>query len=60
VGITLPPSVSRMSRQCRILSMSGSGFLATDPAARVRFSELPDFLRSIGPGTGSTQPREYI
>jgi hypothetical protein len=25
----------------------------------VRFPELPDFLRSSGSGTGSTQPREY-
>jgi hypothetical protein len=34
-------------------------FLATDPEVRVRFSVLPDFLRSNGSGTGSTQPREY-
>jgi hypothetical protein len=26
--------------------------------SRVRFSALPDFLRSGGSGTGSTQPRE--
>jgi hypothetical protein len=26
---------------------------------RVRFLTLPDFLRSSGSGTGSTQPREY-
>jgi hypothetical protein len=26
---------------------------------RVRFSALPDFLRSSGSGTGSTQPLEY-
>jgi hypothetical protein len=25
----------------------------------VRFPTLPDFLRSSGSGTGSTQPREY-
>jgi hypothetical protein len=25
----------------------------------VRFTALPDFLRSSGPGTGSSQPREY-
>jgi hypothetical protein len=30
-----------------------------DPEARVRFPELPVFLRSSGSGTGSTQPREY-
>jgi hypothetical protein len=27
--------------------------------ARVRFPALPDFLRSSGSGTGSSQPREY-
>jgi hypothetical protein len=32
---------------------------ATHPEARVRFPELPDFLRSDLSGTGSTQPREY-
>jgi hypothetical protein len=36
-----------------------SELLATDPEVRVRFAELPDFLRSSGPGTRSTQPREY-
>jgi hypothetical protein len=25
----------------------------------IRFPALPDFLRSSGSGTGSTQPREY-
>jgi hypothetical protein len=34
-----------------------SEFLATDPEARVRFLALPK--KSIGSGTGSTQPREY-
>jgi hypothetical protein len=33
-------------------------FLATDIEVRVRFPALPDFLRSSGFGTGSTQPRE--
>jgi hypothetical protein len=36
-----------------------SEFLATDPEVRVGFPEPPDFLRSSGSGTGSTQPREY-
>jgi hypothetical protein len=27
--------------------------------SRIRFPALPDFLRSSGSGTGSTQPREY-
>jgi hypothetical protein len=34
-------------------------FLAADPEVRVLFPALPDFLRSSGSGTGSTQPREY-
>jgi hypothetical protein len=38
---------------------SGQEFLATDPEARVRFPALPDFLRSSGSRTVSTQPREY-
>jgi hypothetical protein len=29
------------------------------PEVRVRFPALPNFLRSNGTGTGSTQPREY-
>jgi hypothetical protein len=37
----------------------GSEFLFTDPEVRVRFPALPDFMRSSGSGTGSTQPREY-
>jgi hypothetical protein len=32
--------------------------LATDPEARVGFPALPDFMRSNGCATGSTQPRE--
>jgi hypothetical protein len=36
-----------------------SEFLATDRELQVRFPALPDFLRSSGSGTGSTQPREY-
>jgi hypothetical protein len=35
-----------------------SEFLATDPEVWGRFPALPDFLRSSGSGTGSTQPRE--
>jgi hypothetical protein len=36
-----------------------SEFLAADPEVRVRFPALPDFLRSSGSGTGSTQRRGY-
>jgi hypothetical protein len=36
-----------------------SEFLAKDPEILVRFSTLPDFLRSSGSGTESTQPSEY-
>jgi hypothetical protein len=39
------------------------GLVTRDPGYRsrgpVRFPALPDFLRSSGSGTGSTQPREY-
>jgi hypothetical protein len=28
------------------------GFLAIDPEVRIRFPELPDFLRNSGSGTG--------
>jgi hypothetical protein len=38
----------------------GQEFLATDPEVQVRFSAIPELLRSSGSGTGSTQPREYI
>jgi hypothetical protein len=41
------------------LPLQWSEFLATDPEVRVRFPALPDFLRSSGSGTGSTQSREY-
>jgi hypothetical protein len=33
-------------------------FLATDPEVWVQFPALPGFLRSSGPGTGTTQPCE--
>jgi hypothetical protein len=36
-----------------------SEFLAADLDVRIRFPALPDFLRSIGSGTGSTQPCDY-
>jgi hypothetical protein len=35
------------------------GLVATDPGVRVQFPALPDFLKSSGSGTGSTQPRKY-
>jgi hypothetical protein len=35
-----------------------SEFQTADPGVRVRFPALPDFHRSSGSGTGSTQPRE--
>jgi hypothetical protein len=37
---------------------SGQSFWLQIQRSRVRFSALPDFLRSSGSGTGSTQPRE--
>jgi hypothetical protein len=36
-----------------------SEFLVTDREVQIRFSALPDFLRSNGSGTGSTQPHDY-
>jgi hypothetical protein len=39
--------------------MGPSGFLDTDPEVQVLFPALPQFLRSSGSGTGSTQSREY-
>jgi hypothetical protein len=38
---------------------SSGQFLATDPEIQFQFPTVPDFLRSSGSGTGSTQPREY-
>jgi hypothetical protein len=35
-----------------------SEFLTTDSEGLVQFPSLPDFLRSSGSGTGSTQPRD--
>jgi hypothetical protein len=37
-----------------------SELLATDPEVWVRLPVLPDFLRSSGSGTGSSQPRSTI
>jgi hypothetical protein len=37
---------------------SGQSSLLQIQRSRVRFTALPDFLRSSRPGTGSTQPRE--
>jgi hypothetical protein len=38
---------------------SSQEFLDIDPEVRFRFPAPPDFLKSSGSGTGSTQPREY-
>jgi hypothetical protein len=40
------------------LLSSGQSFWLQIQRSRVRLSELPDFLRSSGSGTGFTQPRE--
>jgi hypothetical protein len=42
-----------------LASMYRSFAFATDPEVRVRFPALPDFLRSSGSETGSTQPHEF-
>jgi hypothetical protein len=41
-----------------LLRSSGHSFWLQIQRSRVRFSALPDFLRSSESGTGSTQPRE--
>jgi hypothetical protein len=46
-------------RNLVFFSMTASAVLTTDPEVGVRFPALPDFQRSSGSGTGSTQPREY-
>jgi hypothetical protein len=46
--------VTDLLKKCAKSSSSDS-----DPEVRVRFPALPDFLRSSGSGTGSTQPRGY-
>jgi hypothetical protein len=54
------PSI--ISRSLLFHCLSGRAvrdFLSTDPEIRVRFLALPDFLRSSGSGTESTQPRQY-
>ena len=40
------------------LRSSGQSFWLQIKRSRVRSPALPDFLSSIGSGTGSTQPRE--
>ena len=40
------------------LLSSGQSFWLQIQRSRVRSPALPDFLRSSGSGTGSTQPRE--
>jgi hypothetical protein len=42
----------------RMDRLSGLVVLATDPEVWVRSAALPDFLRSSGSGTESTQPSE--
>jgi hypothetical protein len=41
-----------------LLWSSGQSFWLQIQRSQVRFPALPDFLRSSGSGTGSTQPRE--
>jgi hypothetical protein len=52
-------SVYELREVCRPMRYQVMGFLATDPEVRVRFPALPDFPKSSGSGTGSTQTREY-
>jgi hypothetical protein len=52
-------SASNRSTKLMFLESRTRPAAATDPEVRVRFPVLPDFLRSSGSETGSTQPREY-
>jgi hypothetical protein len=54
-----PSNIVRLASKYTASVVWWSEFLATDPEVLVRFPALPDFLRSSGSGTGSTQPREY-
>jgi hypothetical protein len=56
--VTSVPSIYIVMKSVPLWS-SGHEFLATDPGTWARFPALPDFLRSSGPRTRSTQPREY-
>jgi hypothetical protein len=47
-----------INERCPPLWSSGQSFWLQIQRSRVRFPALPDFLRSSGSGTGSTQPRE--
>jgi hypothetical protein len=49
----------KFSCQAACAIIIDSEFLASDPVVRVPFPAPPNFLRSSGSGTGSTQPREY-
>jgi hypothetical protein len=53
------PATNRLCSFSPSLCSSGQEFQATDPEVRIRFPALPEFLRSSGSGTGSTEPREY-
>jgi hypothetical protein len=65
ITLCIPLKVNRRFREIYWLTFCGlrlslwSEFVATDPEVLVRFPALPDFLRTRGSGTGSTQPREY-
>jgi hypothetical protein len=48
----------RMATTTFLTNVSGQSFWL-HPEVRIRFSSLPDVLRSSGTGTGSTQLREY-
>jgi hypothetical protein len=57
--VILITSIKVVTRTVENASVAWSEFLATDPEIRIRFPELPDFLRSSGSGMGSTLPCEY-
>jgi hypothetical protein len=57
---SLPPSSSSSSSFLSLVVITRTYLLGlisnSDRRSRVRFPALPDFLSSIGSGTGSTQP----
>jgi hypothetical protein len=55
-----PSSFKLIKLSCEIVTEDRlCGLVVRVPEVRLRFSALPDFLRSSGSGTGSTQPCEY-
>jgi hypothetical protein len=59
-GVVTIITMSTVLLLCVLVKVTASVVLAIDPEVRVVFPALPDFLRSSGSGTGSTQPHEKL